>query len=101
MQAQVVLTLEISITEIISILFSYKMKLKNINDKDWDLRDRFILSKGHVCLAYYAALNLTNYISDEELIIFEKDNSNLAGHPVKNPNLGIEFSNGSLGMVSQ
>ncbi len=88
----------LSITEIISILFSYKMKLKNINDKDWDLRDRFILSKGHACLAYYAALNLTNYISDEELITFEKDNSNLAGHPVKNPNLGIEFSNGSLGM---
>ena len=29
---------------------------------------------------------------------FEKDNSDLAGHPVKNLNKGIEFSTGSLGM---
>ena len=88
----------LSITEIISTIFSYKMNLKKKKDKDWKLRDRFILSKGHACLAYYAALNLTNYISDEELKTFEKDNSSLAGHPVKNKSLGIDFSNGSLGM---
>lgn len=88
----------LSITEVISTLFSYKMNLKKKEDKDWKIRDRFILSKGHACLAYYAALNLTGYISDEELKTFEKDNSSLAGHPVKNKNLGIDFSNGSLGM---
>ena len=88
----------LSVTEIISTLFSYKMNLKKKGDKDWESRDRFILSKGHACLAYYAALNLTNYISNEELKTFEKDNSSLAGHPVKNKDLGIDFSNGSLGM---
>ena len=88
----------LSITEIVSVLFGYKMNIKKIDDKDWDLRDRFILSKGHACLAYYAALNLIGNISDEELKTFEKDNSSLAGHPVKNKKLGIEFSNGSLGM---
>ena len=88
----------LSITEIISVLFGYKMNIKKIDDKDWNLRDRFILSKGHACLAYYSALNLINYISDDELKTFEKDNSSLAGHPVKNQKLGIEFSNGSLGM---
>ena len=29
---------------------------------------------------------------------FEKDSSNLMGHPIKNLNYGIEFSTGSLGM---
>ena len=38
------------------------------------------------------------YISKEELKTFEKDDSNLLGHPVINRNLGIDFSNGSLGM---
>ena len=88
----------LSISEIISVLFSHKMKIKKFGDDKWDTRDRFILSKGHACLAYYAALNLKNFISDKELETFEKDDSSLAGHPVKNKNLGIEFSNGSLGM---
>ncbi len=86
----------LSIVEIVSILFSHKMKINN--DPNWDDRDRFILSKGHACLAYYAALAEMGYISKEELETFEKDNSNLLGHPVINKNLGIDFSNGSLGM---
>ena len=86
----------LSIVEIVASLFSYKMK---INDNpQWEGRDRFILSKGHACLAYYAALNQVGYISNEELLTFEKDNSNLLGHPVINKKLGIDFSNGSLGM---
>ena len=88
----------LSMVEIISTLFSHKMKLKKIDDSDWDKRDRFILSKGHACLAYYAALHEIGVISKNELKTFEKDNSSLAGHPVKNKNIGIEFSNGSLGM---
>lgn len=88
----------LSITDIISVLFGYKMNLKKIGDKDWDKRDRFILSKGHACLVYYAAMNEVGLLSDNELETFEKDNSNLAGHPVKNKDLGIDFSNGSLGM---
>ena len=87
----------LSITDIISILFAYKMNLKK-NNKDFELRDRFILSKGHACLAYYAALHEIGYIKKDELKTFEKDNSSLAGHPVKNDELGIDFSNGSLGM---
>ena len=84
----------LSIADIISVLFKYQMK--NINETS--KRDRFILSKGHACLAYYSALNLVGLISDSEIDTFEKDNSNLAGHPVKNRHLGIDFSNGSLGM---
>ena len=86
----------LSIVEIMSILFSYKMKINK--DPSWDQRDRFILSKGHACLAYYAALCEVGYITKEELTTFEKDDSNLLGHPVINKELGIDFSNGSLGM---
>jgi transketolase len=86
----------LSIVEIVSTLFSYKMRINK--DPNWDQRDRFILSKGHACLAYYAALCEVGYISKEELKTFEKDDSNLLGHPVINKKLGIDFSNGSLGM---
>ena len=87
----------LSITEIVSTLFSHQMKIDKKNP-NWDERDRFILSKGHACLAYYAALSEIGYISKDELKTFEKDDTNLLGHPVKNKNLGIDFSNGSLGM---
>ena len=87
----------LSITEIISVLFADQMKIKKDNPKH-ESRDRFILSKGHACLAYYAALSEVGYISKEELKTFEKDDSNLLGHPVINRDIGIDFSNGSLGM---
>jgi len=87
----------LSITEIVATLFAYQMKIDKKNP-NWDERDRFILSKGHACLAYYAALCEIGYISKDELKTFEKNDTNLLGHPVINKNLGIEFSNGSLGM---
>ena len=87
----------LSIAEIVSTLFAYQMKIDKKNP-NWEERDRFILSKGHACLAYYAALCEIGYISREELKTFEKNDTNLLGHPVINKNLGIDFSNGSLGM---
>ena len=87
----------LSITEIVSTLFVDQMRIDKSNP-NWENRDRFILSKGHACLAYYSALCEVGYISKDELLTFEKDNSNLLGHPVRNKDLGIEFSNGSLGM---
>ena len=87
----------LSIADIVAILFSYKMNI-NKSNPEWVDRDRFILSKGHACLAYYSALSEIGYISKEELKTFEGNESNLLGHPVINRKLGIEFSNGSLGM---
>ena len=87
----------LSIAEIVSTLFAYQMKIDKKNPQ-WEERDRFILSKGHACLAYYAALCEIGYISNNELKTFEQNDTNLLGHPVINRNLGIDFSNGSLGM---
>jgi transketolase len=87
----------LSIADIVSLLFFHKMKIDLKNPLN-ENRDRFILSKGHACLAYYAGLSELGFITKNELQTFEKNNSNLLGHPVINRELGIEFSNGSLGM---
>ena len=87
----------LSITEIISTLFAHQMKIDKKNPT-WEERDRFILSKGHACLVLYSALLEKKIIGWEQVKNFEKDNSDFPGHPVKNQDLGIEFSTGSLGM---
>lgn len=85
-------SVEIVATLFFNILDLNKKNFKNIN------RDRFILSKGHGCMVYYSILNIIGIISDKKLMSFEKDNTDLPGHPVKNFDLGIDFSTGSLGM---
>ena len=87
----------LSTVDIISTLYQmvFQINKKDLFDEN---KDRFILSKGHGCLSYYAILNHLGFISDQELLTFEKDGSILLGHPVKNKEKGIEFSNGSLGM---
>jgi len=60
-------------------------------------RDRFVMSKGHACLAYYAALIETGYIPREMIPQFKGNNSILCGHPSMNVQYGIEVSTGSLG----
>ena len=87
----------LSSADVISTLFCSVMNINKKNPKD-ENRDRFILSKGHGCLAYYATLSEVGFISNDELSTFEEDGSNLLGHPVLNRDLGIEFSTGSLGM---
>ena len=45
----------LSVTDIIAVLYSDIMNIKKKKYLDDD-RDRFILSKGHACLALYSAL---------------------------------------------
>lgn len=60
-------------------------------------RDRFVQSKGHACLSYYAALVESGYIPKKEMKNFKGDNGFLSGHPSRNKKYGIEISTGSLG----
>tara|TARA_B100001063_G_C16688670_1_gene515814 strand:+ start:124 stop:942 length:819 start_codon:yes stop_codon:yes gene_type:complete len=87
----------LSTVDLLSVLYKKILKFDSKNPL-WKKRDRFILSKGHACLGFYAILNELDFISDEELKLFEKNDSFLLGHPVLNKDKGIEFSNGSLGM---
>jgi len=87
----------LSNVEIVATLFSEYLNIDK-NDLLSEKRNRFILSKGHGCLAYYAALNEFGFFKTDTLEEFEKNESNLLGHPVMNRKIGIEFSTGSLGM---
>jgi len=87
----------LSIADIMSVLFVTKMRFKE-KDPLFSNRDRFILSKGHACLAYYASLFEKKLLDKNDLLTFEKNGSDLLGHPVRNMKKGIEFSTGSLGM---
>tara|TARA_Y100000816_G_C26089478_1_gene575506 strand:- start:663 stop:1490 length:828 start_codon:yes stop_codon:yes gene_type:complete len=86
----------LSISDIISYLFSNMTFTSKEGDEE--NRDRFILSKGHSCLAYYSALFEIGFLNDNDLKSFEQDDSDLLGHPVANKKIGIDFSTGSLGM---
>ena len=87
----------LSTVEILTCLFEEIMKVDSSNPL-WSERDRFILSKGHACLAYYSILYQKGFFEKKDLLSFEKNESFLLGHPVINKEKGIEFSNGSLGM---
>ncbi len=87
----------LSATDIMAVLYSEIMKIKKSKIID-ENRDRFILSKGHACLALYSALVEKKFLKKKDLETFESDGSNLLGHPIINKLSGIEFSTGSLGM---
>ena len=63
----------------------------------WPDRDRFVLSKGHVCPAQYAALAMRGYFPMEVLDTLRKEGSPLQGHPSMTKCPGIDISTGSLG----
>lgn len=87
----------LSCASLIYILYTKIMKINPIKP-DWEDRDIFILSKGHAAPALYAVLSKIGFIKREDLFTLREFGSNLQGHPVKNNNLGIEATTGSLGM---
>lgn len=64
---------------------------------DWDERDMFVLSNGHVCPGLYATLAHRGYFEVEELKTLRKLGSRLQGHPHRTALPGIETSSGPLG----
>jgi transketolase len=63
----------------------------------WSERDRFVLSKGHVCPALYSAMARSGYFPVEELMSLRKLGSRLQGHLDRNKLPALETSCGSLG----
>ncbi|MGO8695759.1 MAG: transketolase [Rectinemataceae bacterium] len=60
-------------------------------------RDRFILSKGHASVGYYATLAARGYFPEEELRSFDRVDSRLQAHPDMHKCPGVDYSTGSLG----
>jgi transketolase len=70
----------------------------NPGNPTWFDRDRFVLSNGHASMLLYSLLHLTGYpVSIDELKRFRQLGSHTAGHPEREPHLGIETTTGPLG----
>ena len=85
-----------SIADILACLYGKLLNVKADNPT-WDVRDRFILSKGHAGAGVYAVLAEIGFFSVDLLKTHYQDGSNLSGH-VSHKNIpGVELSTGSLG----
>lgn len=85
----------ISILEMVRVLFDDILRYDPKNP-NWDGRDRFVLSKGHACLALYLLLADKGFYGDEELDKLCQNGALLGGHPVVGIP-GVEATTGSLG----
>lgn len=86
-----------SVLEILVALYLGGILRHNPGDPSWELRDRFILSKGHSCMALYNVLAEAGYFSRELLDSYCEEGSILAGHPEHDLVPGVEATTGSLG----
>ena len=85
-----------SLVEILRVLYDDVLRYRP-HDPKWDGRDRFILSKGHGCLAQYVMLADKGFIPVETLDTFCRRDSILGGHPEHGKIPGVEASTGALG----
>lgn len=77
--------------------FYFKLLKHDPKNPSWKERDRFILSKGHGVPALYAAMAMSGYFPEADLMNLRKLGSPLQGHPDRHRLPGIEASTGSLG----
>ena len=85
----------LSLVEMLRVLYDDVLRYDAANPR-WPERDRFILSKGHGCLALYVMLADKGFFPESELTRFCRKDGLLGGHPEhKIP--GVEASTGSLG----
>lgn len=85
----------LSICDIVAVLYGQVLRL-DPKQPAAPQRDRFILSKGHACVAVYAALAETGFFPRDDLLNYGKDHSVLMNH-ISHKVAGVEFSTGSLG----
>lgn len=85
----------LSIVDILVVLYGRVMNI-GPNLIHAEERDRFILSKGHACVALYSTLAEMDIIAKAELETYGQDFSWLMNH-VSHKVPGVEFSTGALG----
>ncbi len=85
----------LSITDIVAVLYGGALNVFSEQPKN-PARDRFILSKGHACVAIYAALADAGFIPRAALAAYATDGSQLMTH-ISHHIPGVEFSTGALG----
>ena len=85
----------LSICDISAVLYGTILNIDPVLPRK-ESRDRFILSKGHACVAIYAALAEKGFFPMTDLENYAKDQSNMMSH-ISHKVTGVEFSTGSLG----
>jgi transketolase len=88
-----------SATSTLDVLYVLYDRILRVDPSDpsWELRDRFLLSKGHGPMAYYAVLAWKGFFPKQELERFRAWDGILGGHPDRLRVPGVEVSSGSLG----
>lgn len=86
----------LSSADIVTTLYFYFLNIDPSNP-GWEDRDRFIMSKGHACPIWYAALAEKGFFDKKHLSTLRKIGSILQGHPDMNKTPGIDMTTGSLG----
>lgn len=82
-----------STLDVIWVLYHHVLRI-DMDDPD---RDRFLVSKGHGPMAYYAVLAAHGFIPEDLLDTFGDFDSPLGYHPDRMLVPGVEISAGSLG----
>lgn len=83
-----------STLDILWVLYDRVLDIPTIDDED---RDRFLLSKGHGPMAYYAVLAAKGFIDESTLDGWTTFGSPLGQHPDRTLVPGVEIGSGSLG----
>ena len=86
----------LSAADIVTALYFRIMRIDPKNP-GWPDRDRFILSKGHACPVWCAALANRGYFDRAHLKTLRKLNSILQGHADMKKTPGVDMTVGSLG----
>jgi transketolase len=86
----------LSAADIVTALYFRIMRIDPANPQ-WEDRDRFILSKGHACPVWYAALANRGYYDRAHLATLRKLDSILQGHADMKKTPGVDMTVGSLG----
>ncbi len=85
-----------STVDVLWVLYDQVLRVDPSSQEDPD-RDRFLLSKGHGPMAYYAVLAAKGFIPEDWLPGWGEFDSPLGYHPDRNLVPGVEISSGSLG----
>jgi transketolase len=87
----------LGMADIFAVLYFSELNHDPLNP-NWEMRDRVIVSNGHIAPVWYATLSNSGYFDKKELFSLRQFGSRLQGHPSKLSGLhGIESSSGSLG----
>jgi len=86
----------LDMTDVFTALYFYALNHKS-DEPEWEGRDRFVLSNGHIAPVLYATMAEAGYFDISKLDTLRLMGSPLQGHPHREYLPGVETSSGPLG----